>query len=144
MVIEISLTIIIMIMIITEFIKYTSEKYIPSILSMSSRSYKLCNNKLNSYHDGFCSKNRDSNNFCMKTPGVNPPEVNPPGVNPPEVNPPEVNPPDVKPLGIKKLEFGQLMKNKQYRDKNINDSLGITEDTLFNRDVNNGYTLKYW
>ena len=96
-----------MIIIITEFIKYASEKYMPS---MSSRSGMLCNNKLDSYRDGFCSKNRDSNNFC-----------------------------------IKKLKFGQLTKkNKQTRDKNINDSLGITEDTLFNRDVNSGYTLKYW
>jgi len=111
MIIEISLTIVIIIIIITEFIKYASEKYIPS------KSGMLCNNKLDSYRDGFCSKNRDSNNFCMKSPSIKTPEV--------------------KYLGIKKLDFGQPAKN-------INNSLGITEDTLFNRDINSGYTLKYW
>ena len=37
MIIEISLTIIIMIIIITEFIKYASEKYMPSMLSKQVR-----------------------------------------------------------------------------------------------------------
>lgn len=122
MIVEIALVILLMIIIITEFIKYVSEKYIdtPSVLCNNTLGVSCnntfgvsCNNKMKLYRDTFCSKNRDSNNFC----------INPPA---------------------KEIKIRQnLEKNKQYGD-NINNSLGITEDTLFNRDINTGYTLRYW
>lgn len=113
MVIEIALVILLMIIIITEFIKYVSEKYITPNVSLHNTFGVLCNDRMKLYRDAFCSKNRDPNNFC-------------------------INP------SAKEIKIGQnLAKNKQYSD-NINNSLGITEDTLFNRDINSGYTLRYW
>lgn len=114
MIVETALVILLMIIIITEFIKYVSEKYIDTPNVSCNNTFGVsCNNKMKLYRDTFCSKNRDSNNFC----------INPPA---------------------KEIKIRQnLEKNKQYGD-NINNSLGITEDTLFNRDINTGYTLRYW
>ena len=91
MIIEIALTIIIIIIVITEFIKYIRP------------------NNCNEPMANMCPNKKDYNNLTKTIKNMCP-----------------------------------TGKARKLLLSNINNSKAINENTLFNRDLNNGFTLKYW
>ena len=45
---------------------------------------------------------------------------------------------------VKYFSNTYLICERMKNQFNINDATGINENTLFKRDINNGYTLRYW